>query len=121
MNKHVLVLGASLKEYRYSNIAVKNLIKNNYPLTAIGNRNGNILGIEVKREIPKNIKPVDTITLYLGPHNQKSYYDTILKIKPKRLIFNPGTENDELKELANQQGIETVEACTINMVSHGFF
>mgnify|MGYP000565403373 CR=1 FL=1 len=121
MNKHVLVLGASLKEYRYSNIAVKTLIKNHYPVTAIGNRTGNISGVEVKKEIPENLEAVDTITLYLGPPNQINYYEQILNIKPKRLIFNPGTENDELKELAEQQGIDTLEACTINMVSNGFF
>ncbi|MCF8218930.1 MAG: CoA-binding protein [Bacteroidales bacterium] len=121
MMKHVLVLGASLKEYRYSNIAVKTLIKNHYPVTAIGNRSGHIAGTEVLREIPANLKPVDTVTLYLGPPNQKAYYEKILSLKPNRLIFNPGTENEELKKLANQQGIKTLEACTINMVSHGFF
>jgi predicted CoA-binding protein len=62
---------------------------------------------------------IDTITLYLGPERQREYYDYILSLKPKRIIFNPGTENDELAALAETNGIETVEACTLVMLSIG--
>ena len=121
MSKHVLVLGASLKGFRYSNIAVKTLIENNHQVTAIGNRSGNISGIEVKREIPDHLEQIDTVTLYLGPANQKNYYEKILALQPNRLIFNPGTENDDLRQLAQQQGIKTLDTCTINMVNQGSF
>ena len=62
---------------------------------------------------------VDTVTLYLNPQNQKEYYDYILKLKPKRIIFNPGTENPELMRMAREQGVEPVEACTLVMLSTG--
>ena len=62
---------------------------------------------------------IDTVTLYLNPTNQKEYYDYILSLKPKRIIFNPGTENDELIEKAVRQGIKPLEACTLVMISTG--
>jgi len=68
------------------------------------------------RPLPEGI---DTVTLYLGPERQREYYDYILSLKPKRIIFNPGTENDELAALAEANGIETVEACTLVMLSIG--
>ena len=65
------------------------------------------------------LEDIDTITLYLGPERQREYYDYILSLKPKRIIFNPGTENNELAALAETNGIETVEACTLVMLSIG--
>jgi predicted CoA-binding protein len=62
---------------------------------------------------------VDTVTLYLNPQNQKQYYDYILSLHPKRLIFNPGTENDELYSLAKENGIQPLEACTLVMLGTG--
>lgn len=60
---------------------------------------------------------IDTVTLYLNPANQVPYYDYIISLKPKRIIFNPGTENDELESLANKNGIQTMEACTLVLLS----
>jgi hypothetical protein len=62
---------------------------------------------------------VHTITLYLNPQNQKEYYDYILSLQPRRIIFNPGTENDELEKQAQKAGIETVEGCTLVMLGRG--
>jgi predicted CoA-binding protein len=64
-------------------------------------------------------KDVDTVTLYLNPDHQKMYYDYILSLHPKRIIFNPGTENDELASLAARNGIKTMEACTLVMLATG--
>ena len=69
-------------------------------------------------EWPSN-EPIDTVTLYLGPSAQQSYYNAILDLKPRRIIFNPGTENPELNSLATQKGIETIEACTLVMLKTG--
>lgn len=121
MQEHVLVLGASLKPFRYSHIAVNTLLSNNHHITAVGNREGEINGIRVRKNIPEDLKKVDTITLYLGPWNQKEYYRQILQLNPRRIIFNPGTENDELANLANEHNIETLEACTIFMLNQGKF
>ena len=65
----------------------------------------------------KHWKDVDTVTLYLNPLNQKEYYDYILSLKPRRIIFNPGAENDELAKLAGGKGILPVEACTLVMLA----
>lgn len=118
MNKKTIVLGASENPSRYSNMAVKKLAAYHHDVVAIGRRPGNINGIEITKE--QNAEnDVDTITLYLNPENQKPYYDYIISIKPKRIIFNPGTENDELEALAEKNGIQTQEACTLVMLSTG--
>jgi len=116
--KKTLVLGASENPSRYSYLAVRRLIANNHPVVAIGRRKGRIGDVEITTEQQK-VDDLDTITLYLNPTNQKPYYDFILSTKPKRIIFNPGTENDELYELAHKNGIKTEEACTLVMLSTG--
>jgi uncharacterized protein len=118
MKKKTLVLGASENVERYSNKAVRKLVANNHPVIAIGNKVGKIGDVEIVKThlVYDNI---DTITLYLGEKNQKPFYDYILSLKPKRIIFNPGAENIELEELAKENGIETMEACTLVMLSTG--
>ena len=116
MQKKTVVLGASQNEERYSNMAVKKLVAHNHPVTAIGNKEGIINDIKIIKDNPA-INDVDTITLYLNPENQKPYYDYILSLNPQRLIFNPGTENDELEKLAEEKGIKTMEACTLVLLS----
>lgn len=117
-NKKTLVLGASSNPERYSYLAVNKLNKFNHPVIGIGKRKGKAGDIEIDTE-QKPIEGIDTITLYLNPQNQKQYYDYILSLKPKRIIFNPGTENDELYKLAKQNGIEVMEACTLVLLSTG--
>ena len=97
-------------------MAVKKLVAHNHPVTAIGNKEGIINNINIIKENPF-LNDVDTVTLYLNPENQKPYYDYILSLNPKRIIFNPGTENDELESLATAKGIKTMEACTLVLLS----
>ena len=116
MQKKTVVLGASLNEERYSNMAVKKLVANNHPVTAIGNKEGIINETKIIKNNPF-LADVDTITLYLNPDNQKPYYNYILSLNPKRIIFNPGTENTQLEKLAAEKGIKTMEACTLVLLS----
>lgn len=117
-HKKTVVLGASPNPDRYSNLAVKKLAVHDHPVVAIGKRKGAINNVVIETE-QKQIDDVDTVTLYLNPMNQKQYYDYILSLNPKRIIFNPGTENEELYELAKQKGIKTQEACTLVLLSTG--
>jgi predicted CoA-binding protein len=118
MPKKTVVLGASDNPSRYSFLAINRLKAHQHPIVAIGKKEGEVAGIHITKEHPEE-DGVDTVTLYLNPMNQKSYYDYILSLKPKRIIFNPGTENDELIELAEQHEIEPVIACTLVMLSTG--
>ena len=117
-NKKTLVLGASQNPSRYSYLALKKLNAKNYPVVAIGKTPGKVDNIEIDTE-KKPIDDLDTVTLYLNPNNQKQYYDYILSLHPRRIIFNPGAENQELKTLASSNGIKTMEACTLVLLSTG--
>jgi predicted CoA-binding protein len=119
-HKKTVVLGASPNPSRYSYLAVRKLAANYHPVLAIGKRKGNIEGIEITTN-PTQTEEVDTVTLYLNPQNQIQYYNYILSLKPKRIIFNPGTENPDLKKLASDNNITTVEACTLIMLSIGMY
>ena len=116
--KKTLVLGASQNPERYSFLAVQQLAKHQQPVIAIGKAKGNVGGVEIETE-KKPLDDIDTVTLYLNPVNQKEYYDYIFSLHPKRIIFNPGAENDELEQLASQKGIKTMEACTLVLLSTG--
>ncbi len=115
--KKTLVLGASTNPSRYSYLAIQRLSALKHPVVAIGKRTGRVGQVDIVTEQPT--EDIDTVTLYLNPNNQKPFYDYILSLKPQRIIFNPGTENDELYELARKEGIEPVEACTLVMLSTG--
>lgn len=117
-SKKTVVLGASANPSRYSNIAINRLSAHRHPVVAVGLREGKVGDVNIVKGQPKE-ENVDTITLYLNSQNQKQYYDYILSLQPKRIIFNPGAENDELEELANKNGIKTMEACTLVMLSTG--
>ncbi len=116
--KKTLVLGASPNPSRYSNIAVNRLTRHGHEVVPVGVREGEIAGIGIIKGRPE-VEGVDTITLYLNPKRQEEYYDYILALNPKRIIFNPGTENPELSRLAREQGIETEIACTLVQLSIG--
>ena len=113
--KKTLVLGASENPARYGNMAVKRLLTYGHPVVAIGRRKGKVEDVEITTETPE-WTDIDTITLYLNPNNQKEYYNYILSLKPKRIIFNPGTENPELEDMVRENGIEPIEACTLVML-----
>jgi predicted CoA-binding protein len=116
--KKTVVLGASDNPARYSYLAVDRLTKHSHPVVAIGKHAGNVGGTEIITEHPA-IKDVDTVTLYLNPQNQQQYYDYIFALQPKRIIFNPGAENEELERLAEEKGIKPMEACTLVLLSTG--
>ena len=116
--KKTLILGASTNPSRYANLAAQRLVSHGHPIINVGLKAGEVAGVAIEK--PEIIHTdLDTITLYLGPQNQPEYYDYILKSKPKRIIFNPGTENPELEELAEANGIECTEACTLVLLSTG--
>ena len=116
--KKTVVLGASENPSRYSYLAVQRLLAHQHPVVAVGRREGKIGNVDITRETVAE-PGVDTVTLYLNPTNQKQYYDYILSLKPKRIVFNPGTENEELMEMAEAQGIEPFVGCTLVMLSTG--
>ena len=118
MKKKTVVLGASANPSRYSYLAVQKLRAHDHPVIAIGRRIGQVAGVEINKEQVQQ-ENVDTVTLYLNPKNQVEYYDYILQLHPKRIIFNPGTENDELIEKAKAHNIKPVIACTLVMLSTG--
>ena len=115
-SKKTLVLGASDNPSRYSYLAVNRLRSHGHPVVAIGKKNAMVADVPIEKE-KKDWNDVDTVTLYLNPTHQQQYYDYILSLKPKRIIFNPGAENDELADLATKNGITPVEACTLVLLS----
>ena len=116
--KKTLVLGASDNPGRYSYLAVTRLRGVGHPVVAIGRKQAKVGDVEIGTD-QQPLTDVDTVTLYLSPHHQKQYYDYILSLHPRRVIFNPGAENPELATLARENGIEPVEACTLVMLSTG--
>lgn len=116
--KKTLVLGASDNPARYSYMAVDRLRANGYPVVAVGRKQTVVKDVMVDTEI-KTAQDIDTVTLYLNPDNQQPYYEEILALQPRRIIFNPGTENPELEQLAESKGIEAIEACTLVMLATG--
>jgi len=99
---------------------VKKLLAYGHDAIPVGIRKGEIEGTPIQNGRPE-INDVDTITLYLNPDHQREYYDYIFSLQPKRLIFNPGTENPELMRLAQEKGVETEVACTLVMLSVGVY
>lgn len=99
-------------------MAIRSLSSHGIDVYAIGNRTGEVDGIPIRTDRPA-WSDVDKVTLYLSAANQKGFYEYILSLKPKRVIFNPGAENPELEKLLEDNGIEPVEACTLVMLSTG--
>lgn len=116
--KRTLIIGASPNPTRYAYKAANMLKAKGHEIINIGIKKGEVAGVAIQE--PGTIfTDVDTITLYIGPPLQQGYYDYILKTHPKRVVFNPGTENQELELLLKAQGIEVLEACTLVMLSTG--
>jgi len=116
--KKTLVLGASDNPQRYSYLAMNRLRGKGHPVVAIGRKPAAVGDVSIETE-KKDFPGVDTVTLYLNPRMQQQYYDYILSLHPKRIIFNPGAENDELARLAQANGIQALEACTLVLLSTG--
>lgn len=117
-DKKTLVLGATPDPSRYAYLASNRLVRTGHTIVNVGIKTGEAGGVEIEK--PETIHDdIDTITLYIGPQNQPALYDYILATNPKRIIFNPGTENSELRRMAREKGIETLSACTLVMLSTG--
>ena len=119
-SKKTLVLIASPKPERYAYKAVIMLREFGHPVVAIGRKEGEINGLKFLIGKPL-VDELDTLTLYLNPNNQKDFYEYILALQPKRVIFNPGTENIELQKLLDLKNIHWEEACTLVLLSTGQF
>ncbi len=118
MAKKTVVLGATDNPNRYAYLAIRKLRSYNHPVVAVGKREGEVGDVRIQKDHVAEPE-VDTVTLYLNPKNQVEYYDYILGLRPKRIIFNPGTENDALIQQAEENGIEPVIGCTLVMLSTG--
>lgn len=118
---YTLVLGATTNPSRYAHIATRRLLAQGHPVILLGIREGDIEGIPIQTGLPELAQKIDTVTLYVGPQNQAVYYDYLLDLLPRRIIFNPGTENAELVRLAKEKGIATEMACTLVLLSTGAY
>ncbi len=119
MSKITMVIGASSNPDRFSHKAARLLKQYGHPVIAIGKRPGVIDEIEILNEKPY-VSNVDTVTMYIGKRHQHEYYDYLTEvIRPKRIIFNPGAENEKMKHLAEQKGIEVTYRCTLVMLRTG--
>lgn len=111
----VLILGASTKVNRYAYMALSDLLFYGHDVLAVGKRRGEARGVEIRNELPTD-NDIDTVTVYLGRNNQKPYENYLLSTLPRRVIFNPGAENDELEEALEKKGVTVLRACTLVML-----
>jgi len=116
--KNTLVIGASENPERYSNKAIRLLKHFKHPVFAIGIKSGVVEGVKISKELdPKAFPEIDTITLYIGPKNQATYFELIKNIHPKRVLFNPGTENSALTDFLDKNNIEWEQTCTLVLLN----
>lgn len=116
--KKTLVLGASTNPARYAYLAMHKLKEARHEAIPVGIKIGIVAEELIRNDLPQ-LEDIDTVTLYLNPKRQEEYYDYILNLHPKRIIFNPGTENFVLAKLAEEKGIEVLNACTLVLLSMG--
>nr|WP_302180035.1 CoA-binding protein [Chryseosolibacter indicus] len=115
--KKTVIIGATTDQSRYAYLAARMLTEYKHEIVPIGIKKGEVFGTQILDIFQKpKVENVDTVTLYIGPQRQPEWYDYILQLKPKRIIFNPGTENPEFEKMAEQQGVEAVEGCTLVML-----
>jgi hypothetical protein len=117
-NKKTLVIGASENPVRFSHMAIYQLRAHNHEVIGLAKQAGQVADITIQTQFPQQIN-IHTVTLYIGKKHQPEYYDNLIELKPKRVIFNPGAENEELKRKLQSAGIEAVEACTLVLLSTG--
>lgn len=114
--RKTLVIGASENPQRYSFLAMNSLKNHGHEVEAVGLKQGIVAGIPIQTGKPE-LAGIDTVTLYVGPQNQPELYEYIVGLKPKRVIFNPGTENPEFEQLLAKNKIETEQACTLVLLN----
>lgn len=115
--KKTLIIGASENPARYANMAIRSLRNSNHEVVALAKREGQVEDVKITTEFPSD--EIDTVSLYVGPQRQPEYYSKVINLQPRRVIFNPGTENPEFYQLLQENDIEPVEACTLVMLSIG--
>lgn len=118
MAKKTLVIGATTNTARYAYIATNMLLNHGHEVELLGIKKGEVASIPIQNGFPA-LENIDTVTMYIGPQHQAEYYDYILGLHPKRIVFNPGTENPEFETLAQSKGIDVEEACTLVLLSTG--
>ncbi len=116
----VLVYGASTNPSRYAYIATELLLQHGHEVSLVGIKKGEVLGLTIQQDQPL-LQNIDTVTLYVGPANQEGLLAYLSAISPRRVIFNPGTENPVLEEALLKKGIEVEEACTLVLLHTGQF
>ena len=116
MSKNTLVIGASTKKERYSYRVIEKLIIKNHKVFALGKKKGMIKDIIIHPNF-QNFNSIHTITLYISPKIQENYYDYVLKLNPKRVIFNPGTENVHFTDILTKNSICWENSCTLVLLS----
>ena len=120
MNKKTVIIGATTNSARYAYMAAEMLTQYKHPIVPIGIKKGEVMHQPI---LDINDRPlienVDTITLYIGPQHQPEHYEYLLSLKPRRVIFNPGTENEEFQKMVEASGSEAIEACTLVMLRTG--
>lgn len=122
MSKKTVIIGATNNPSRYAYLAAERLTRAGHEIVPVGIKKGEVLGETIHniREEPQ-ISDVDTITMYIGPQHQPEYYDYLIGLNPKRVIFNPGTENMELVRKLNEKGIASENSCTLVMLGSGVY
>ncbi len=118
--KKTVVLGASPNPVRFSHKAVKSLLRHDEKVIAVGFREGLIVEEEILTGQP-HIEGVHTVSIYIGSSRQTDYYDYIISLKPKRVIFNPGTVNPEFMARLKGEGIEPVSECMLVLLNDGVY
>src|SRR5687767_8250193 len=121
MRGKTLLMGANDNPEKYAYRCATGLISRGYPVVLFGHKEGQVMGEKIITSLPDHIDDLETVTLYLGPARQKEFYAKILALKPKRVLFNPGTENPEFEKMLKDAGIEAPEVCNLVMLSTGTF
>ncbi len=121
MDKHTLIIGATNHPARYSYLAAQRLKARNIPFSCLGLQPVEVFGVQIHTPPWMPEEAVHTVTLYINPKRQDAYFDYLIRLRPARVIFNPGTENTSLMRVLEQEGIEAVEACTLVMLATGAY
>lgn len=118
MVKKTLIIGASTDPSRYSYLAANRLLNHKHEIELLGRNVGEIAGNQIHTE-KENFENIDTVTMYISPKHQSEYYEYVANLKPRRVIFNPGTENQVFEDFLKEKEIEPIEACTLVMLATG--
>ena len=116
--KKTLIIGASSNPERYSYKAAQRLLAYGHEIELLAKRTDVVFGQTIDIE-KKNFEDIDTVTLYLSEKFQEEYFHYIISLNPRRVIFNPGTENPEFEKLLIENDIIAEEACTLVLLGTG--